>query len=131
MNRKFKKRDLAATLRLICLAKGDDFIWSGEPNSSHLARLVKEKQPTVNRWMTGASSPTVKKLEVLCDALKLTPSQVMGREPIDYVDGEDAYLDENQRFLKNFPKLRENAKKSILYTMDLELSQQDKPESDH
>lgn len=131
MNRKFKKRTLPETLRLICIAKGGEFLWSGKPNSSHLARLVGERQPTVNRWLTGVSSPTSDKIDSLCKALKLTPSQIMGYEPIDYVDGPDAYMDENERFLKRFPQLSENAKKAILYQMALELDQSDKPESEH
>lgn len=115
----FKKRDLAETLRLVCLAKGGELVYSGKPNSSALAAKVKEKQPTVNRWLRGESSPTEEKIRALCKGLRLTPSQLFGEEPIPYVDGE-VYKNEDDYFAKKFPKLPEKLKKAILYQMELE-----------
>lgn len=111
------------------MAKGGEFVWAGKPNSSRLARALKEEQPTVHRWLKGASPPTTTKLEAICEALKLSPSQLMGWEPIDFVDGKDAYLDENEYFLKNFSRLPPIAQKSILHQMQLNLEEQGIPES--
>lgn len=126
MNRRFfKKRSLSETLRLVCEAKGGRYLWSGKPNSSFLAEESGLQQGTVNRWLSGTSKPNTEKMRPLAKALGLSVSQLLGEEPIRYVDGEDVYLDEDDYFARSFPRLPEKAKKSILHQVEIHLADED------
>lgn len=86
MNKEFKTRTFAETLLVLCRHWAPRTLReNGHLNQTAAAKFLHTNQPTVRRWLNGAT-PDHESVMLLSNRLNLTPSQIRGEMPIDGID---------------------------------------------
>lgn len=114
----FKKRTFAKTLELLCEAKPDKFFRAGKINRTAVADEVGTSQANVSRYFTGQFEPTSGMVEKFAKTFNVTPAQMRGEEPIDWLDGIQPQDAEDVRFIQNYSSLPDWMKKSLQNLVD-------------
>jgi transcriptional regulator with XRE-family HTH domain len=111
---RFKPRTFTETLTLLCKAKGGALLKkNGDINQSEIARLAGINQPNVSRWYHENHAPHNESVLRLSRALKVTPAQIRGEMPIDFIDGYYARSHEDEILMNEISSLPENLKNMI------------------
>lgn len=112
---KFKKRTFTETLSLVCKAKGGKLLKAnGGINQSEVGRLAGIYQANVSRWFSNENHyPNNDNIVALAKAFKISPAQMRGELPIDFIDGVHARTAEDEILANEIAALPDNVKKLI------------------
>lgn len=111
---KFKPRTFPETLTLICRAKGGNLLKNnGEINQSEIARLAGVKQPNVSRWFKLSYAPHNDNVIKLAKAFRISPAQMRGESPIDFIDGMSPRSPEDEILMNEILDLPDDLKNMI------------------
>lgn len=86
---------------------------NGEINQTQVAKISGTSQANVSRWLKGEHSPHNDNIEKLAKALKLSPHQIRGETPIDFIDGVKYATNEDMFLFSQIAALPEDVKKLI------------------
>lgn len=114
MNRnKFKFRDLAETIALLCEVKGAPIFKNGEVVQSALARETGVIQPAISRHLSGMSKEmSYSNIAKLAKYFGVTISQMVGETPIPSIDG--GVDDDILSFIEKLNELTQEQRDDVL-----------------
>lgn len=112
---KFRKRTFTETLSLICRAKGGKLLRpNGQINQSEIGRLAGIYQANVSRWYANENQyPHNDNIVALAKAFRISPAQMRGELPIDFIDGCSARSAEDEILADEIAALPDDLKALI------------------
>lgn len=111
---KSKPRSFTETLTLLCKAKGGKLLKKNDDvNQTEIAKLAGTSQANVSRWYKGDHTPHSDNIEKLAKAFKITPGQMRGETPIDFIDGVTYQTTEDSILFAQISSLPDELKNMI------------------